>query len=176
DRLLKFHGDDSKVIVWAHNTHIGDARATDMDDDGMFNLGELARREYHDKRVVLVGFGSYKGTVKAAREWEASVQVMELPEAKKGSWEYLMHKAGGINKLLIMDDFRSDNSFMKYHIEHREVGVVYSSQNDHYANYVPTILPERYDSFIYLDETKALKPLHIQPYAYPMPETYPFGV
>jgi erythromycin esterase-like protein len=69
ERLLKFHGENAKVIVWEHNTHIGDARATDMADDGMYNIGELARLQHHDKGVVLVGFGSYKGTVMAGRKW-----------------------------------------------------------------------------------------------------------
>ncbi len=89
ERLLKFHGPESKVIVWEHNTHIGDARATDMVNEGMFNIGELARMHHHDKGVMLVGFGSYKGTVMAGKSWNARMQIMPMPEAKKGSWEYL---------------------------------------------------------------------------------------
>ncbi len=176
DRLLEFHGENSKVIVWEHNTHIGDARATDMADGGMVNLGELARRKYHDKRVVLVGFGSYKGTVMASKKWDASMKSMKLPEAKKGSWEYFLRKAGKENKLLIMDDFSSNDALMKNPIDHRAVGVVYNPKNDQRNNYVPSILPMRYDAFIYLDTTKALHPLHIQPDGHKMPETYPFGV
>ena len=175
DRLLKFHGPHSKAIVWEHNTHIGDARATDMVDEGTFNVGELARKEQHDKGVVLVGFGSYKGTVIAAREWEAGMQSMILPEAKKGSWEYLLHKAGKEDKLLIMDDFNNNDLLMKNRLGHRAVGVVYNPKFEH-GNYVPTILPNRYDAFIYLDETQALHPLHIQPDGHKMPDTYPFGV
>lgn len=176
DRLLKFHGPDSKAIVWEHNTHIGDARATDMVDEGSFNIGELARKEHHDKGVVLVGFGSYQGTVIAAREWEARMQTMKLPEAKKGSWEDLLHKAGKENKLLIMDDFKSNDFLMENRIGHRAVGVVYNPKLEHHGNYVPSVLPKRYDAFIYLDETKALHPMHIQPDGHQMPETYPFGV
>ena len=176
DRLLKFHGPDSKAIVWEHNTHIGDARATDMADEGSFNIGELARKEHHDKGVVLVGFGSYQGTVIAAREWEARMQTMKLPEAKKGSWEDLLHKAGKENKLLIMDDFKSNDFLMENRIGHRAVGVVYNPKLEHHGNYVPSVLPKRYDAFIYLDETKALHPMHIQPDGHQMPETYPFGV
>ena len=176
DRLLKFHGEKSKVIVWEHNTHIGDSRATDMVDDGMFNIGELARVEHHDKGVVLVGFGSYKGSVIAAREWEARMETMNLPPAKKGSWEYLLHQAGKENKLLLMDDFSNNNMLMANHIGHRAVGVVYNPKFERHGNYVPTILPMRYDAFIYLDETKALHPLHIQPDGHQTPETYPFGV
>lgn len=176
ERLLKFHGENSKVIVWEHNTHIGDARATDMLDDGMFNIGELARVEHHDKGVVLVGFGSYEGTVIAAREWEARMQKMNLPPAQKGSWEYLLRKAGKEDKLLLLDDFTNNNTLMQNYIGHRAVGVVYNPKFERNGNYVPTILPVRYDAFIYLDETKALLPLHIKPDGHQTPETYPFGV
>jgi erythromycin esterase len=176
DRLLKFHGENSKVIVWAHNTHIGDARATDMVDEGMFNIGELAKMQHQDKGVVLVGFGSYKGSVMAGRNWGARMQAVTMPEAKKGSWEYLLHKAGATNKLLLMNDFCNNDMLMENHIGHRAVGVVYNPQYEQYGNYVPTILPLRYDAFIYLDETMALHPLHNEPDGRQMPETYPFGV
>ncbi len=176
DRLLKFHGDNSKVIVWEHNTHIGDARATDMIDEGMFNIGELARIQHHDKGVVLVGFGSYKGTVMAGRGWGATMKSIRMPEARKGSWEYFLHKAGMENKLLMMDDFAGNDMFMENHIGHRAIGVVYNPQYEQYGNYVPTILPLRYDAFIYIDETRALHPLHIEPDGKQIPETYPFGV
>lgn len=176
ERLLKFHGKNSKAIVWEHNTHIGNARATDMVNEGMFNVGELARAEHHDKGVVLVGFGSYKGTVVAGRKWGAPMQAMKLPQAKKGSWEYLLHQAGNEDKLLLMDDFRKNNRLMNDHIGHRAVGVVYNPDLDQFGNYVPSILPMRYDAFIYLDETKALFPLHIQPDGKQVPETYPFGL
>ena len=176
ERLLKFHGESSKVIVWEHNTHVGDARATDMAGEGMFNIGELARMQHNEKGVVLVGFGSYKGTVTAGRSWGATMQAMQMPEARKGSWEYLLHSAGKENKLLLMDDFAGNDIFMENHIGHRAIGVVYNPQYEQYGNYVPTILPLRYDTFIYLDETRALHPLHIEPDGQQVPETYPFGV
>jgi erythromycin esterase len=176
ERLLKFHGDNSKVIVWEHNTHIGDARATDMTNEGMYNIGELARLQHHDKGVVLVGFGSYKGTVMAGRSWGAPMQTMEVPEARDGSWEYLLHKAGASNKLLLMEDFSLNDMLMENHIGHRAIGVVYNPVYEQYGNYVPSILPLRYDAFIYLDETMALLPLHITTDEKQVPETYPFGV
>ena len=176
ERLLKFHGENSKVIVWAHNTHFGEARATDMSDEGMFNIGELARTHHHDKGVVLVGFGSYKGRVTAARRWGADIQTMQLPEAVRGSWEYLLHSADKGNKLLIMDDFTGNDMMMENHIGNRAVGVVYNPEYEQFGNYVPSIIPLRYDAFIYLDETRDLYPLHIQPDGHLVPETYPFGV
>jgi len=175
ERLLKFHGDDSKIIIWEHNTHIGDARATDMADEGMYNIGELARLHHHEKGVVLVGFGSYSGTVVAGRSWGAKMQFMNVPAARKGSWEYLLHRAGVQNKLLLMDDFMND-VFMENHIGHRAIGVVYNPEYEKYGNYVPSILPMRYDAFIYIDETNGVHPLHIAPDGHQVPETYPFGV
>jgi erythromycin esterase len=176
ERLLNFHGKNAKAIVWAHNTHVGDARATDMADEGMFNIGELARVQHHDKGVVLVGFGSYKGTVTAGRNWGAPMQTMVMPEAREGSWEYLLHQAGKENKLLLMDDFARNDAMMENRIGHRAVGVVYNPLYEQFGNYVPTVLPLRYDAFIYLDETHALHPIHLEPDGHQMPETYPFGV
>jgi erythromycin esterase-like protein len=176
DRLLEFHGPDSKIIVWAHNTHIGDARATDMVDEGMFNLGEIARIKHHREGVVLVGFGSYKGSVIAGRSWGSEMHKIPLPPARVKSLEHYMHLAGSENKLLLMDEFYNEPMLMEHHIGHRAVGVVYDPKYEEYGNYVPTILPLRYDAFIHLDETNALFPLHIKPHGAVMPETYPFGV
>lgn len=174
ERLLDFHGPDAKAIVWEHNTHIGDARATDMADEGMFNIGELARMQHHDEGVVLVGCGSYQGKVIAGKSWGANMRRMEVPPGQKGSWEYLLHQAGEQNKLLIMEDLMQD-VFMENHIGHRAIGVVYNPEYEKFGNYVPSILPMRYDAFIFLDETNALHPLHIKPDGHQMPETYPFG-
>ena len=174
DRLLQFYGAGAKVVVWEHNTHIGDARATDMVNQGMFNVGELVRLKYHEKGVVLVGFGSYKGEVIAGKAWGAPMKKITVPSAEKGSWEYLLHKAGPENKLLLMDNFMVEE-FMETHLRHRAIGVVYNPEYEKYGNYVPSLLPLRYDAFIYLDRTHALHPLHIEPDGHQVPETYPFG-
>jgi erythromycin esterase-like protein len=174
ERLLDFHGPDSKAIVWAHNTHIGDARATDMADDGMFNIGELARKRYRGD-TFLVGFGSYGGTVIAGKSWGAEMQAMMVPDGRKGSFEALLHRVGPQNKLLLMDDFR-DTLFDDRHLDHRAIGVVYRPEYERYGNYVPSIIARRYDAFIYLDKTKALHPLHITPRSAEAPVTYPFGL
>jgi len=174
ERLLDFHGPDSKAIVWAHNTHIGDASATDMADEGMYNIGQLARQKFPGQ-TFLVGFGSYNGTAIAGKNWGAKMENMLMPDGRKGSWEYLLHKAGTENKLLLMDDFR--NSILSdIHIDHRAVGVVYRPENERYGNYVPSIIPSRYDAFIYIDKTMALHPLHMHTTGNLVPETYPFGM
>ena len=93
DRLLVHHGRESKAIVWAHNTHIGDARATDMADDGMINVGQLAREAYGEDDAVLVGFGTHRGTVIAGDYWDAPWKEMRVPAARENSWEDALHRA-----------------------------------------------------------------------------------
>jgi erythromycin esterase-like protein len=173
ERLLEFHGPNSKAIIWAHNTHIGDASATDMADEGMYNIGELARKKYGNN-VALVGFGSYRGSVIAGTSWGAPMQVMEVPNGRENSWEYLLHNASNENKLLFTNDLPDE--IFSHHIGHRAIGVVYHPQRERYGNYVPSLLLQRYDAFIFLDETTALHPLHIHPHRNEMPETYPFGM
>lgn len=175
NRLLEFHGPESKLIVWAHNTHIGDARATDMSADGMINLGELARLDHGEEGVILVGFGSYKGQVIAGRNWGAPMQKMDMPEARKDSWEDLLHRSGPSDKLILTEDLRQD-IFIENHFDHRAIGVVYRPAYEPYSNYVPSLLPLRYDAFLYINQTNALYPLHISPDGHQIPETYPFGV
>lgn len=174
ERLLNFHGPDSKAIVWAHNTHVGDASATDMADEGTYNIGELARKAFPGE-TFLVGFGSYGGSVIAGNSWGAKMQQMIVPDGRKGSWEYLLHASGKNNKLLIMEDLRT-TVFAEKRIDHRAIGVVYRPEYERYGNYVPSVLPARYDAFIHIDKTRALHPLHINPNIQTVPETYPFGV
>lgn len=169
--LLDFHGPQSKAIVWEHNTHIGDARATNMARRGMVNIGQLVREKYGPEKVVLVGFGSYKGAVIAGREWGASMQIMKVPEAQTGSWEHLLHQQGSINKLLIFNNEKG----LDRPVEHRAIGVVYNPNQEKYGNYVPSIINKRYDAFIYLDATMELHPLHLHADRKKVPETYPFN-
>lgn len=175
ERLLQFHGPQSKAIVWAHNTHIGDARFTDMTGEGMYNIGELARKQFGEDQVVLVGFGSYQGSVIAGDSWGASMETMRVPEAMSGSWEYLANETGAGDQLFIMDKLKKENVFRGVPIGHRAIGVVYNSKFEEYGNYVPSIMPGRYDAFIYLEETMALHPLDLHADEHKMPETYPFG-
>ncbi|TDH29016.1 erythromycin esterase family protein [Segetibacter sp. 3557_3] len=173
DRLLEFNEPGAKTIVWAHNTHIGDASATDMQQDGMINIGELSRQKYGND-TFLVGFGSYKGSVIAGKRWGAPMQKMELPPAPARSWERLLHKAGAGDKLLLMHNLPTD--VFDHHIGHRAVGVVYNPALESYGNYVPSRMTNRYDAFIHLDQTRALHPLHLEPHNLEIPDTYPFGM
>src|SRR5207253_10109793 len=99
---VRTHGPGAKAIGWEHNTHIGDARYTDMADEGEVNVGQLVRERHDDEGVVLVGFGSYRGTVIAGREWEAPMERMPVPPAREGSWENVLHRAGARDQLLLL--------------------------------------------------------------------------
>jgi erythromycin esterase len=178
ERLMNFYGKDAKGIVWEHNTHIGDARATDMVQEGTVNVGQIVR-EIHlekDHEVVLVGFGTYEGSVIAAEAWEAPMQRMVVPAAERGSWEDILHKLDRGDSLFIWPKDIPADDFLYEPRGHRAIGVVYHPSAE-YGNYVPTVLPQRYDAFIYLDKTQALHPLHLEPhYGKEPPETYPWGV
>jgi erythromycin esterase-like protein len=171
-RLLEWHGPQSKIIVWEHNTHVGDARYTDMAAGGMVNVGQLVREEYGQNNVYIVGFGSYKGTVIAAGEWGGAIERMNVPAAKKGSWEDLLHQQGAHDKILFSSELKQNEALMKP-IGHRAIGVVYNPARES-GNYVPSVIPNRYDAFIYIDQTKALSPLGTTPKNEP-PDTYPSG-
>ncbi|HEY8400122.1 MAG TPA: erythromycin esterase family protein, partial [Cytophagaceae bacterium] len=173
NKLLEHFGPASKIIVWEHNTHIGDARATPMYRDGMINVGQLVREQHSSKGVVAVGFGTYSGTVCAAREWGAPMEIMNVPPAKPNSVEEILHRESQQNKLLVFEDEIVRKHFDRI-LGHRAIGVVYNPNRER-ANYVPTILPSRYDAFIYLDQTKALHPLDLIPDVHQIPETYPFA-
>jgi len=173
-RLMTFHGPEARGLVWEHNTHIGDARATDMARAGMINIGQLAREHYGETNVYLAGFGSYQGTVIAGDEWGAPMQEMEVPPAKKRSVEALLHEEPCGNCYIL---FREEtNSIYFSGVAHRAIGVVYNPAWEKRGNYVPSVLSRRYNAFIYLDKTTALHPLHLTPAGEQVPETYPFGV
>jgi erythromycin esterase len=173
-RLLDHHGPDAKAIVWEHNTHVGDARYTDMAEGGLVNVGQLARERWGEEEVVLVGFGSHRGAVVAGPKWGAPMARMPLPPAREGSWEDVLYRAGGEDRLLVFSHSEAEELLEER--DHRAIGVVYDPGSERYGNYVPTVLPRRYDAFLYLDETRALGPLH-PPWSGELeePETFPSG-
>ena len=176
-RLIKHHGLDARAIVWEHNTHIGDARFTDMARAGMFNIGQLVREERSRDGVMLVGFGTHRGTVIAAEEWGAPMERMRVPVAREGSFEEAMHDASVGDALLLFDG--SDDAGIRgldQPMGHRAIGVVYDPNHERWGNYVPTIVPRRYDAFLFIDETRAVDPLHMRVrVGGEPPETYPSG-
>ncbi|WP_409303864.1 erythromycin esterase family protein [Peribacillus sp. SCS-155] len=159
NEVMNFYGEGSKAIVWEHNTHIGDARATDMADAGMINVGQVVREQHPPGHVYAVGFGTHRGTVIASEQWGFDIEEKIVPEAQLGSWEDLLHRTGAYNKMLFFNE--ENRHLFTRRIGHRAIGVVYNPEYEQYGNYVPSVLSERYDAFVFIDQTKALRPLKL---------------
>jgi erythromycin esterase len=161
ERLLDYYGNGngsgSRGIVWAHNTHIGDARATEMGRQGAHNIGQLAREALGREQVFAIGFGTYTGQVLAAGNWEGPMESMNVPESPSDSWEGML-EATGIETFYLTFDNREFANSLDQWIPHRAIGVTYNPRNER-GNYVQTILPERYDAFIFIRNTGVLTPL-----------------
>jgi len=179
DRLMEHrarvgHADRPvRAVVWEHNTHVGDARYTDMAEAGMVNVGQLARERYGEHHTVLVGFGSYRGSVVAATHWGGETRRMTVPPARRGSTESLLHDELGRTGLLVFPP--EPPRWAAEPRVHRAIGVVYRPENDRSDNYVPTVLGRRYDAFFWFDETRALEPLAGVAADHDELETWPFG-
>lgn len=157
DRLARQQGPDAKIIVWAHNAHVGDAHFSSMAEGGMDNLGQLMREKYKTKGVYLVGLGTYQGSVLAAAFWGGPMVTMQMPVAHPDSWEAALHERGAVNKLVLLREWRANAELTKLR-GHRTIGEVYVPGQEA-GNYVPSNLPNRYDAFLYVDKTQALRPL-----------------
>ncbi|WEG10826.1 erythromycin esterase family protein [Pullulanibacillus sp. KACC 23026] len=154
--LMNHHGPDAKGIVWEHNTHVGDARATTMVDEGEINVGQLVREHFGDDPIFIVGFGSYQGSVIASGSWGDPFKVIDVPPAAEESWEYLFHAANPSDQLLLIPSNDPTFHFIK---GHRAIGVVYEPQYELFGNYVATNLAKRYNAFVFIDKSHALHPL-----------------
>jgi erythromycin esterase-like protein len=159
DRLLGQAGE--KAVLWEHNTHIGDARATDMAAAGMVNVGQLLRERHGRQDVVLVGFGGYRGGVIAGDEWGAQMRRMPVPAARNGSLEAFLQDILGEDALIVVP--HGDRpQWLDRRLDHRAIGVVYRPERERWGNYVPTVVGRRYDAFLYLEDTSPLQPLHLE--------------
>lgn len=160
EKISQFYGEQAKGIIWEHNTHVGDARATDMADEGIINVGQIMREQFGEAALFIVGFGTNFGTVIAADQWGVNYERMDVPKAKSRSWEDLMGKAGPHDKLLLFN--QKNRELFSETIGHRAIGVVYNPKYEHLGNYVPSSMSNRYDAFIYIHQTNALTPLEVE--------------
>jgi erythromycin esterase len=175
DRRMEHHGPHAKAVVWEHNTHVGDARGTDMAAAGMVNVGQLVRESHAEEGVVIVGFGGHQGSVVAADQWGGGTHAMPLPPAREDSIEEHLHEAlpDEQSALFVFGD--EPPAWTMQLRDHRAVGVVYRPGAERWGNYVPTVLARRYDVFCWFDDTTALSPLHgVQPDGGEM-DTWPSG-
>jgi erythromycin esterase-like protein len=176
DRHLGSAGPPPRLAVWAHNSHLGDASATEMGDIGEWNVGQLVRDRYPGQ-AVLVGFSTHRGTVTAASEWDEPPQRKQVREGLAGSWEDVFHRTGTAQFLLPLKDDAELRALVAPRRLQRAIGVIYRPETERQSHYFHTRLADQFDAMIHLDETSALEPLDggAAPGEEP-PETFPSGV
>lgn len=174
--LLNFYGPRSKAIVWAHNSHIGDCRATEMSRRGEHNIGQLCREEF-GAGAYLVGFGTHSGHVAAASDWDGPMEVKQIRPSMAGSYERLCHDAGCANFLLPLRNPKSEQlieDLSKPRLE-RAIGVIYRPETELQSHYFQAVLPRQFDEYIWVDQSSAVSPLTTEVIE-GLPDTYPFGL
>jgi protein-L-isoaspartate(D-aspartate) O-methyltransferase len=175
--LLAFHGADSKALVWAHNSHVGDAGATEMAARGEHNIGQLCREEFGDN-AFSVGFGTHSGTVAAASNWDGPMEIKEVRPSHRESYERLCHATGHARFTLGLrgraDDLCGPAGLGKKRLE-RAIGVIYRPETEMTSHYFRANLPQQFDEYIWFDNTRAVTALETTQLKGP-PDTYPFGV
>ena len=175
--LMHLDSGRAKVIIWAHNSHLGDARATAMSERGELNVGQLVR-ERHGRDCVLVGFTTYAGTVTAASEWDAPAERKRVRPALEGSYEALFHGVGVPRFLLTLRDAGPVAELLRRPRLERAIGVIYLPATERMSHYFRARLSEQFDCVLHFNETRALQPLErTAPWeSGEPPETFPSGV
>lgn len=175
--LAATRGTPQRMVVWAHNSHLGDASATDMGDIGEWNVGQLARDRW-GRDAVLIGLSTHHGTVTAASEWDSPGLRKRVRPGLPGSFEDLFHQLGPQQFWL---DLRHDPEAARLLAQRRlqrAIGVIYLPQSERLSHYLHTRLPSQFDAMIHIDGTRAIEPLVPEPqwHAPEPPETYPSGL
>jgi erythromycin esterase-like protein len=165
-----------KAIIWAHNSHLGDARSTEMSHHGEVNVGQLVRERF-DGDAVLIGFSTYQGTVTAASDWGAPAEQKNVRPALRGSYEDLFHQTGLPRFWIDLQGAGQIGVLQQRRLE-RAIGVIYRPETERLSHYFHARLPEQFDAFIHIDKTRAVEPLERTSIweEGELPETYPFTV
>src|SRR5215207_1162682 len=178
EHLLEARGPQSKAVVWAHNSHIGDARYTDM---GVvreeLNIGQLCRERF-GQEAALIGFGTHTGTVAAASDWDGTMEIKRVRPSHRDSYERLCHDAGVPRFLLDLGQGWHDAlrwRLLEPRLE-RFIGVIYRPETELLSHYSDASLAQQFDAYVWFDETSAVTPLGPEHARAGMPETYPFGL
>lgn len=174
--LLDYHGNHSKAIVWAHNSHVGDASATEMSYRKEINIGQLCRNQYGSK-CYSIGFGTNAGTVAAASEWGGPMETKTIVPSLPRSYERLFHESECPNFMLPLRQPRSTELRDKLLVSRlqRAIGVIYRPETERESHYFECCLPRQFDEMIWFDESSAVTPFDTSEVK-GMPETYPFGL
>jgi erythromycin esterase-like protein len=170
-------GEQPKAIIWAHNSHLGDARATDMSRRGELNVGQLMR-ERHADAVVSVGFTTYSGTVTAASDWGESAERKRVQPGLRDSYEELFHELGIPNFLLTIRDHRHLHRQLAAPLLERAIGVIYRPETERWSHYFHARLSEQFNAVIHFDQTRAVEPLERSSGwdRGELPDTYPSAI
>jgi protein-L-isoaspartate(D-aspartate) O-methyltransferase len=175
EAVLRHRGPDARAIVWAHNSHLGDAAWTEMSARGEYNVGQQARSRFGED-AYLVGFGTDRGTVAAASDWDGPMEIKRVRPAHEQSYERVCHESGVAGFLLPL---RTGNAAVRRELSaerlERAIGVIYRPETELQSHYFKAVLPRQFDEWIWFDETRAVEPLPVEA-RQGMPETYPFAV
>jgi protein-L-isoaspartate(D-aspartate) O-methyltransferase len=173
--LIEHHQPDNKAIIWAHNSHVGDAVATEMSARGEINIGHLCRRNFGDS-VYAIGFGTDNGKVAAASDWDGPMEIKSIVPSMRNSYERLFHQTTLPGFLLPLRN-ASDalrNGLLEARMQ-RAIGVIYRPETEFASHYFQAVLPQQFDEYIWLDTTHAVTPIKTAELE-GMPDTYPFGL
>ena len=170
-------GHNAKVAVWEHNSHLGDARATDMGWRGELNVGQLVREKY-GQEAILIGFTTHHGTVTAASDWGDPAERKSVRPALTGSYEALFHATGRARFLLILNDSDTVAEQLCNPRLERAIGVIYRPETERQSHHFYARLSDQFDAVLHFDETRAVEPLETTAEweAGEVPETFPFAV
>lgn len=174
EAVMAFHGPDARGVVWAHNSHVGDARHTEMAARGEVNVGQLVRESFGET-AYLVGFGTDHGTVAAASDWDGPLEVKRVRPAREGSYERLCHESAMpafLLPLAVDEDLRQE--LLEARLE-RAIGVIYRPDTELASHYFGAVLPRQFDEYAWFDETSAVTPLAGWAEAPALAEGHPFG-
>lgn len=177
EKHLAASGHRARMVVWAHNSHLGDASATEMGDIGEWNVGQLARDRWGSE-AMLVGFSTHRGTVTAASEWDGTAERKRVRPGLEGSYEDLFHHVGEQRFWLPLRGNAALGELLKERRLQRAIGVIYLPKSERMSHYFHTRLPDQFDAMIHVDETRAVEPLVPEPewHAGEPAETYPSGL
>jgi erythromycin esterase-like protein len=176
--LTHLNGGRSKIVVWAHNSHLGDARATEMSQRGELNVGQLLREKFGED-AFLLGFTTYAGTVTAADDWDSPAKCKQVRPGMFGSYEEVFH-ATGVPHFWI--DLRNMNGagadVLRQPRLERAIGVIYRPETERWSHYFEARIDRQFDAVIHIDETRALASLERTEHSGPdeLPETFPSGI
>jgi erythromycin esterase-like protein len=175
--FLTGEGEPARIVVWEHNSHLGDARATEMGEHGEINVGQLVRERYQGQ-AVLIGFTTYQGTVTAASDWDAPAECKRVRPALAGSYESLFHDARKKRFWLDLRDQNLEPLRNPRRLE-RAIGVIYRPETERVSHYFHADLPAQFDVVLHFDETRAVEPLERVAgwqTGEEAPETFPSGI